>query len=151
MLIDNLTFTILKKTIDKNGWLELPAYGNSMYPFIRQGNHCRFVPCQPLSLKKGEVILFHSQDGKLIAHRFIRTKMINQQQHFLFKGDTNLGFDQPIGEERILGRLVSVKKQHLKLSPDHISAKLWGKFILAFPGMSGILRKYLNRKLNLQY
>lgn len=151
MLIDEQTFILLKRTINKDGWLELPASGYSMYPFIRQGNLCRFVPCNPSSLKKGDILLFHSLDGRLIAHRFIRTKWMNHQQRILLKGDTNLGFDLPIGEERVLGKLVSVQKQHFKLSPNHFISKLWGKLILTFPCLSGILQKYLNRKWKLQY
>lgn len=151
MLVDNQTFMLLKRTIEKDGWLELPAYGNSMYPFIQQGNLCRFEPCDPSLVKKGDVILFQSRDGRLIAHRFIRTKNIDHQPQFFLKGDTNLGFDQPIGKERILGKLVCVQKHLHKISPDAFTTKLWGKLILTFPGLSGILRKYLNRKLNLQY
>ncbi|WHY85179.1 signal peptidase I [Neobacillus novalis] len=151
MLIDHNTFTLLKSAIKKHGWLELPAYGNSMFPFIEQGNLCRFAPCEPFQLKKGDVILFYSQAGQLIAHRFVKIKRIDIQLLFLLKGDTNLCFDQPIGEDRILGKLDSIQKQHKKVTSDHFIAYIWGKVILTFPAFSVILRKYLNRKLKVQY
>ncbi|MBO0962182.1 signal peptidase I [Neobacillus sp. MM2021_6] len=151
MLIDHNTFTLLKSTIKKDGWLGLPAYGNSMFPYIRQGDLCRFIPCEPLHLKKGDVILFYAQADQLIAHRFVKIKRIDDQLLFLLKGDTNLGFDQPIGKDRILGKLDSIQRQHKKVTPDHFFAFIWGKLILTFPILSGILRKYLNRKYKVQY
>jgi signal peptidase len=151
MLIDNHTYLLLKRSIKKIGWLELPAYGNSMFPFIQQGNLCRFIPCDPSKLKKGDVILFYSQTSQLIAHRFVRMKRVDNQVQFLLKGDTNLGFDQLIGEEYVLGKLSSVKKRQMRISPDHFLARYWGKIILTFPLLSGMLRKYLNRKFKLQF
>jgi signal peptidase I len=151
MLIDYNTFTLLKSAIKKDGWLALPAYGNSMFPFIQQGNLCRFAPCEPSQLKKGDVILFYSQAGQLIAHRFVKINRKDNQKFFLLKGDTNLGFDQPIGEDRILGKLESIQKQYKKVTPDHFFAYIWGKVILTFPILSGILRKYLHRKIKVQY
>lgn len=151
MLIDNHTFSLLKRTIQKDGCLELPAYGNSMFPFIQQGNLCRFIPCKPPQLKKGDVILFYSQTSQLIAHRFVSVKKIDNQLFFLLKGDTNLGCDPLIREEYIVGKLVSVQKKHLKINTDQLLARFWGKMILTFPIFSGMLRKQLNRKFKLQY
>ncbi|MEH7304666.1 hypothetical protein [Neobacillus drentensis] len=151
MLIDIHTFTLLKKAINKDGWLELPASGNSMFPFIQQGNTCRFVPCKPSLLNKGDIILYYSQTGQLIAHRFVESKKVKDRSLFLLKGDTNLGFDQPIEEHWILGKLVSVKKKQVVITSDHVLSRFWGEFILSYPILSGILRNYLNKKLKLQY
>ena len=146
MLIDIHTFTLLKKTINRDGWLELPASGNSMFPYIQKGNLCRFVACKPFLFKKGDVILYYSQTGQLIAHRFVRSTTEKNQSLFLLKGDTNLGYDQLIEENRIIGKLVTIQKQHIKFAPDHFISVLWGKLILTFPILSGILRKHLNKK-----
>jgi signal peptidase I len=147
MLIDHNTFQLLKVTIQKDGWLELPSFGDSMYPFIKQGNICRFVSCETKQLKKGDVILFYSHTGQLIAHRLVSIITKENKLLFLLKGDTNLGFDQLIGREQILGKLVTIQKQHKTVNPEHQMARLWGKIILSYPVIPGILRKYLNRKL----
>jgi signal peptidase len=151
MLIDDSTFTLLKQSIKNNKWLELPAFGNSMFPFIKQGDHCRFVPLDCSSLTKGDILLYLRKEGQLIAHRFIETQWKNGLRMFLLKGDTNLGFDQPIAEERILGKLIAVQKKRVTITPDHFFAAAWGKMILSFPIISEILRKYLNSRFNLQY
>ncbi|MEH7495079.1 signal peptidase I [Neobacillus niacini] len=147
MLIDHNTFLLLKTTIKKDGWLELPSFGNSMYPIIQQGNLCRFVHCQTTLLKKGDVILFYTKTGQLIAHRLVSIKIVNNQRIFQLKGDTNLGFDQLIGEDQILGKLVRVQKKHRIVTSEARLARCWGKVILSFPALSGILRRYLNSKL----
>ena len=151
MLIDEPIFKLLKKAINKDGWLELPAFGNSMFPYIQADDVCRFSFCHPSELKKGDVILVQLQTGQLIAHRLVKKQIVNYQHVFILKGDTNLGFDKPIEEGQILGKLVGVKKQHIHLSPEHFIVRLWGGMILTFPVLSGILRKYLNRKLKLQF
>lgn len=151
MLIDIHTFSLLKKVILKDGWLELPASGNSMFPFIQKGNMCRFVPCKPLIIKKGDIILYYSQTGQLIAHRFVEMRNVKNQSMLLLKGDTNLGFDQPIEEHWILGKLVSVQKKHVTINSDQLIYRLWGKLIFSFPFLSGVLRNYLNRKLDLHF
>jgi signal peptidase I len=147
MLIDTSIFVLLKNAIKKDGWLELPAYGNSMFPFIRQGDRCRFVPCEPSTLIKGDIILFYSYNDQLIAHRLANVKIINNQQLFQLKGDSNLGYDQLIEEDRLLGKLVIVQKKNSKLTPNHFISKLYGKMILSIPALSCIIRKYVNRKL----
>ncbi|NWQ39140.1 signal peptidase I [Bacillus sp. EB106-08-02-XG196] len=151
MLFDETTFSLLKRVINKDGWLNLPAYGDSMFPYIQQGDLCRFTPCNPDFIKKGDVILFYSEAGQLIAHRFVQKKIINNKQLFLFKGDTNLGFDQPIEEDKILGRLISIEKQNINITSNQLSARLWGKLIVMIPALSGILRKLINMKYKLQF
>lgn len=147
MLIDEAIFRLLQKTIQKEGWLELPATGNSMFPYIQKGDKCRFVPCNPSSLNKGDVILFLSPSNQLIAHRLVKKMESPYIQHkFLFKGDTNLGFDQPVENFRIIGKLASVKKNHLMFTPDDVLARIWANLILKFPLISSFLRRYLIAK-----
>lgn len=146
MLFDQETIRFLKVAIEKDGFLELPAHGNSMFPLIQRGDVCSFNPCSPGSLVKGDIILFHTDHGQLIAHRFIRSEVHDAFQHYLFKGDTNLGYDLPATPEQIIGKLTLIKKKRHDVFMEESSARLWGKLIVALPVLSGILRKYLNWK-----
>ncbi|WHX41438.1 S24/S26 family peptidase [Mesobacillus sp. AQ2] len=146
MLFDLETIRFLKVAIEKDGFLELPAHGNSMFPLIQRGDVCKFVPCSPGSFGKGEIILFHTDHGQLIAHRFIRSESNDGFQHYLFKGDTNLGYDFPATPEQLIGKLSSIKKNRHNLSVHSSSVELWAKLITTLPVLSGILRKYLNWK-----
>ncbi|MEH6949717.1 hypothetical protein V7068_22280 [Bacillus sp. JJ634] len=151
MLFDEQTINLLKAVLKKNGHIDIPAQGTSMFPFIQEGNLCRFIVCEPQELKKGEVVLFHLETGQLTAHRYYGSKMMNNKSFFVFKGDTNLGFDQPVCEERIIGKLLYVQKEKSLLNVSDFRAFFWGKLILLFPMLSSILRQYLNRKSNILY
>lgn len=150
MLCDIPTIDLFKKVIKKNGYIDLPAQGNSMFPIIQKADICRFISCSPLHFKKGDIILFHSQNGQLIAHRFCESKLIDGIEHYFFKGDSNLGFDQPIVEEQVIGKLIFIQKRHSNINMEDFRVSLWSKLILSFPSLSGLLRKYLNWKSLLQ-
>ncbi|WP_121610083.1 signal peptidase I [Mesobacillus foraminis] len=151
MLFDQATVGLFKNTIQKDGYIILPSMGNSMYPLIREGNLCRFVSCQPGELKKGDVILYYSKTGQIIAHRFIEMKSMNDMNYYYLKGDTNLGFDSPIKEHQIIGKLVSIQKGDRNVHSGGLALDLWGKLVIAIPALSGILRKYLNWKTHFQF
>lgn len=151
MLCDLAVINLFKKVIWQDGYIELPAQGNSMFPLIHKGDICRFIPFSPTQLKKGDIVLFHKQNGQLIAHRFYEIVSTNGLDHFIFKGDTNLGFDQPVLWDQIIGKMKSIQKQNSKLSIEERYVFLWTKLILTFPILSGLLRKYLNWKSVIQY
>lgn len=146
MLFDRETILFLKIAVEKDGFLELPAQGNSMFPLIQRGDVCRFIPSSPDSLVKGDIVLFHTEHGQLIAHRFLHRQMIDGILHYILKGDTNLGSDVPVKEGDLIGKLYYIKKKDRELSTDHSGVIFWGKLILSLPFLSGMLRKYLNLK-----
>lgn len=146
MKFDANTVTLLQKAITKDGWIDLPSQGFSMFPTIQSGDICRFVPCSGSQLKKGDVILFWSESGQLIAHRFYYHTMREGKLQFFCKGDTNISFDQPIGFENIIGTLKYIQKRNRKVFPEQIQSYLWGSLIVRLPMLSGILRRYLNKR-----
>jgi signal peptidase len=143
MYIDTKTFQVMKGIIRKKGWIDIPAYGTSMFPLIKKGNICRFASCEKTRIKKGDVLLFQTQHGNLVAHRFVES--INQEK-YLFKGDTNLGKDEPVSYEKIIGKLVLIRKEKINIKSTNIFVFLWSKMIITFPMLSAFLRMYLNKK-----
>lgn len=146
MLFDSQTFELLKNKVHSDGFIDLPAYGNSMFPLIRKGEICRFIFADPSKLIKGDIVLFHSVTGQLVAHRLSNTKEFDGNRVFILKGDTNLGFDQPIKEQQILGVLAYVQKGNKRVHMKGYSASFWGWLILSLPILSGWLRSYINKK-----
>lgn len=130
--------------MQRDGWINLPAHGNSMFPFIQKGDICKFIECEPSSLKKGDIVLFHLSNGHLVGHRLYQVIIIGNQIQYQCKGDTNLGIDEPIRFEQIIGKLTSVQKRWITFEETDVSAFVWKKIIVSFPGVSGMLRKYLN-------
>ncbi len=135
---------ILKALIDRNGSLELPAEGMSMYPLIKKGDICQFTSIKHSPLRRGDIVLFESPANKLIAHRFLNCAYIQEEECYIFKGDTNYGLDDLITGEKIIGKLVAIQKKSVIIQEKNVAAVLWGKLILAFPILSVLLRKYIN-------
>lgn len=137
---------LIKDIIRKQGWVELPAEGTSMYPLIKQGNICRFIPCEAMKLKKGEIILFYTLSGSLVAHRLLSVESINEQVTYRLKGDTNFGADEPVGQEQLIGKLSSINKGKYRIKLPSLSVHVWSQMILLFPILTVFLRAYLNRR-----
>lgn len=151
MLFDKKTIKFFKSKINNDGYIELPAEGNSMFPLIHRGDKCNFISCSPLNLEKGDIVLFHSKSHQLVAHRFYYQKGSGDTDLYYFKGDTNLGFDQPVTGDRIIGKLAFIQKGTKKVPIKNFSFSLWGWLIISIPVLSGWLRRYLNRKDQLQF
>ncbi|MBO1512384.1 signal peptidase I [Metabacillus bambusae] len=140
------TVDLLIRTMQKYGWMDLPSYGTSMYPFIQKGNICRFVEFNEKTVKKGDILLYHSSSGQLIAHRFLGEKKIKDQLKYELKGDTNICSDELINQDQIIGKLVTINKQKKKVYITDLSAILWGYMIVSIPYISKILKSYLSLK-----
>lgn len=142
---------LITREIKRNGWINLPAEGNSMYPLIKAGDMCRFEVIRPSQMKRGDIILYRSVTEQLIAHRFIKEEITKGRHQYILKGDTNLGYDSPISEEDIIGRLIIVNKGFYKLRlKSNIFTLIWGILMIQQNMISGFLRKYLNLKSRLQ-
>ena len=137
MLMDEQTVQTLKLIVQKKGMVRLPASGKSMYPLIQQGDICEFVQIDPQAIEKGDIILFITE-GQLVAHRFFQK---NQEHRCLFKGDANLGFDQPVSDEQLIGKLVKIKRKDKTISLNSLIPAVWGKLIGAFPFISMLINK----------
>ncbi|WKB35476.1 hypothetical protein QS257_18385 [Terrilactibacillus sp. S3-3] len=85
------TAWLIQRTVEKNGRIELPAHGQSMYPFIRKDDLCTFAACPASSLKQGDIALYIAKNGRLIAHRFIRP-IFQVHQNCLFSRATRTCF-----------------------------------------------------------
>lgn len=140
------TFFAIQKAIHRNGWIDLPADGTSMFPLIKRGNICRFVLCETSELKKGDVVLFQAAGDQLVAHRFLGIERSSRQRRYLFKGDTNLGADAPVTADHIIGRLLFIRKGNRTMHTAGLLFELWRRVVLTFPLVSSFLRAYLNKK-----
>ena len=137
---------LIANVLIKYGTIDLPSTGTSMYPLIRQGDICSFRACDPFVLKRGDIVLFFTESGQLVAHRFYKLEFNNGKYSFFLKGDTNLGSDEPVTEHQIIGKLTLIKRKNKILSTTSLTVNLWSKLILLIPTFSHWLRAYLNRK-----
>lgn len=141
---------LLIRVMSRRGWIELPARGTSMYPFIKKGDVCRFIVTNTDNIKKGDILLFRTLGGNLVAHRYCRMVTRNQQLYYLCKGDTNLKHDEAIGLDQMIGKLTWIERNRRIIHTTDRFANIWGRIVLKFPMIALLLRFYLNRKENVQ-
>lgn len=135
---------LLTTVLKKYGVIDLPAHGVSMYPLIKNGDICSFKVCNPYKLNKGDIALFISGSGQLVAHRFYRVSRENKKQLFLFKGDTNLGYDEPITAQQVIAKLTQIKRENKIARVTGITDKLWKHLLPIFPFFSAWIRLFLS-------
>ncbi|WP_226667525.1 signal peptidase I [Metabacillus litoralis] len=150
MQFDKDTVDLLLSTIKKYGWMDLPSDGISMYPYIKKGNICRFTNFNESTVRQGDILLYYSSTGQLIAHRFLYEKTFpNGKKHFILKGDTNVSNDEPISKEQIIGSLISITNSKKTVYTSNLTSKLWGYSIRFFPILSRVIKYYLTRKIRI--
>ncbi|WNB92477.1 signal peptidase I [Bacillus sp. NEB1478] len=151
MLVNQVTVDLIQRVVKVNGNILLPANGKSMFPFIRQGDICHFKACHPSMIKKGDIVLFVMPSNQLVAHRFIKTIHVDNRVSYLFKGDTNLLFDEPVLSDQIIGKMIMIERRNKSIDLSNNWSNLWGLLIIHLPMMSKILRKVTYRKEDFQY
>lgn len=151
---------------EANREVSLDVKGNSMLPFLAQGDRVTVCPVRPEELSMGDVLLFR-QNGQLIVHRLVGKKRIGAAYLYCQKGDNLSGWSWISGED-IIGRVTSFghsdAKADMAASPWRwinflmgAQARGWvvletgfSKMMNAFPGRSfpvpfkRAFRKYLS-------
>lgn len=146
MLANQETLKLIQDVLRKKGFIDIPSYGRSMEPYIKKGDLCRFVPFNPLSIRKGDVVLYIAASGQLIGHRVKEILQTNKGNVFRLKGDTNLGFDEEVGREQFIGQLLLIQRGDKVLEPSDFSLRCWTRMVLTFPRLSVMLNKRVMKK-----
>ncbi len=105
----------------------LPITGRSMYPLLRDGDHIRIIHGYA-GLQRGDIAVFQCERG-LIAHRVILLSETDMVPIFVTKGDNRLRFDPPTPRDRIVGRVVAIKRCHRYISLQTPAWRLIGWLI----------------------
>ena len=74
------------------------------------------------------------------------------EDYFVFKGDSNLGFDLPVQTDPIDWKADELLENSIQESVLIIFLIiLWKKLILTFPILSSLFRKYINSRLSINH
>lgn len=118
-----------------------------MYPFITEGNLCRFVPFHVTEVAVGDVVLFAGDKGVLVGHRIIKLSVTpSDEPAFLVKGDTNVFPDGWLTPSRIIGRLTLVVKGRRNVRVDGVWCRMYGRAVAKAPLVTWGLRFYLRQR-----
>jgi signal peptidase len=106
------------------------APGHSMYPTIIANENILVAPIDPAAVRMGDIILYRS-NGSLIAHRVTLINKMNNDAintypdwSFILKGDASATFDEPVKDEQIIGKVISIERNGCSIDPYSITHKL---------------------------
>lgn len=148
-LAQDVALALVASRLKRHGWVEIPALGASMYPFIRSGDICRFCAApNPSEIRVGDILLYPAGNGHLIGHRVVSVVRGAKQAgdyHFVCKGDSNRASDPLVPASLVLGRLLHVRKSRLRVSMKGCTARLWTFWILRSKLLASIIRWHLRK------
>jgi signal peptidase I len=106
------------------------APGHSMYPTIMANENILVAPIDPAAVRMGDIILYRT-NGSLIAHRVTLINKMNKDAinpfpdwSFILKGDASATYDEPVKDEQVLGKVISIERNGCSIDPYSITHKL---------------------------
>lgn len=128
--LSGIEFQSLTRQILQSGHgVRFQARGQSMQPFIRDGDILEVKPLTAASVQRGDVVLIEAGEGRVLAHRVIKTSRGREESTFQSKGDACSDPDGWFQLECILGRVTALQRgsQRIDLtSPvQRVQAWIW--------------------------
>lgn len=93
---------LLKHIISTRGAVSFRVNGNSMWPYIEDGNTVVIKDC---SYREGDVIVFNYYNEGLLVHRLLR----EEKDVLLLRGDNSLRIERVL-KNSVIGVVVEVIK-----------------------------------------
>ena len=107
---DSVRFVALARALLEDGRaVRFRAHGWSMHPAIDDGEAITVEPVRLAHVKVGDVLLCRRGHG-VTAHRVIGIDTSAEPRRLVLRGDAAAGPDKPIGDDDVLGRVVSVER-----------------------------------------
>ena len=116
------------------------APGDSMYPTICDGDMITVAPVQTACVAAGDIILYGHKSG-VAAHRVMRiikpseehlrsapddlkNRSSRETLQLILRGDAAVVCDDPVGADRVLGKVVRVERDGRRMNPYSLKAIL---------------------------
>ncbi|MBN1996966.1 S24/S26 family peptidase [candidate division KSB1 bacterium] len=106
---------IAKDALLKNGTLQLKVFGNSMSPFIRNGDIVRISSLNNKNPHRGSII-FYRLKNRLYMHRIVKKSLINNNPVVFTRGDSTFAEIHQVPVDFIIGFVSHLYKNN-KLIP----------------------------------
>ena len=111
LILDRVNLSSLAADIlGKGGAFRFRAPGGSMHPFIRNGDVLEVRPVDSAVIRPADIILYHRENRRLIAHRVIGRARKQYTTELLVRGDTDPFNTEIVFLESVLGRVVRVQR-----------------------------------------
>ena len=96
---------IIDVCLERFGYVDLIARGQSMYPTIKDGEHIRVLKCDDFIV--GDIVAYWNDNSeKIIVHKIV----FMHNEKIFTKGDNNPEIDKVVKQTQILGKVNLMKK-----------------------------------------
>ncbi|MFQ5574902.1 MAG: signal peptidase I [Terriglobia bacterium] len=111
--------------------LRFRVLGGSMYPIIRNGEIIEVASAVVQEIRLGDVLLFRTNGGRMVAHRVVSAHGRKARRQFLTKGDILPRLDPPVLADQVVGRVVGIERCGRWIDPNTLIRRVQGLTISA--------------------
>ncbi|MCM3633402.1 S24/S26 family peptidase [Paenibacillus camelliae] len=113
---------ILQSTLEQQLDISLPVTGNSMQPlWMHNRDSVVLTPCDPYTLKKGDVVLYRRATGQIVLHRIVK---VNEESYDLC-GDAQVDIERGLPKRQVLAVMTSFTRNGRQYSNKQLSYVLY--------------------------
>ena len=141
---DEILIELFKEKIAKDKEFRLKVFGNSMKPFIKDGDIIGVKKVDYKGISIGDVILYYV-DKKVFAHRILYKRRRDGGEFLIVKGDFVGSFDFKVQPEQVLGKVVKIEKKEREIRLENKGAKAYNYLILLYSLMFSMIREWGSR------
>jgi len=113
-----------EEILKRGNYLRFRVRGESMSPFLRDGQVVIVKRFDPSEVRAGDIIFCRCPPSRIVIHRLIKKTSENGRTVFITKADASFHFDLPVYPENILGKIVTIEKGGRYIKLDAPLAKL---------------------------
>lgn len=121
-----------QELLDRGALLRFQAHGNSMYPFIKNGNILTIEPRNGNAVSTGDVIFYRRPDDSVTAHRLVKENKHKDNTVLITKGDSLEYFDPPVTGGQVMGRVILIENHDRKLQLNGWTGRVLGRLTACF-------------------
>ncbi len=127
--------------------LRFRAMGNSMAPFIRNGDVVLVEPRKASELRVGDIVFYRRNGGLHVVHRVVGRSEADGSLALTTKGDNLRYLDATVFPEQVLGRVVQIESQDRELWIGDRASYTLNRLLLYTSFGGGYTRGALRRSL----
>lgn len=105
---------LIRELLDRGRNVRMTVKGQSMVPFIRNGDTVELSPIGPDGLQVGRIYLAELNSGRYALHRLVG---ITQDGMAVFQGDGNPSPDPPVPLSNVVAGLIRIIRDSQELDP----------------------------------
>ena len=113
------------EVVRRFGEVRLRVTGTSMLPSVWPGDILTVRSVRFSELRPGQIILC-SRGAQLVAHRIIG----HREQHLVTRGDSLAQNDPLVGEDQVLGQVVSILRNGRRIDPSFTHGQRMAAWVL---------------------